>query len=275
MKANTIKEAINILQRNKIRNIELTAGTNYYNGVEDDLINLKIAYKHNYICHHYFPPAEEPFVLNLASLDNDIYQKTLYCLEKAIKLSKKLNAAKFGLHAGLFLDIEVDELGGDFRYHKLFDRGKCLKRFCEGFNILKKLAGNLELYIENNVISCANFKKFEGLSPFMMTNYQEYLELSKLIDFKLLLDIGHLKVSSASLGSNFEDELDKMIAFSDYLHISDNNGLSDQNRHLSSESDLLPRLKNHTLRDKIITLEICDKMENIKKTYNLLTNLIR
>ena len=37
----------------------------------------------------------------------------------------------------------------------------------------------------------------------MLTSYREYAELKELIDFKLLLDLGHLKVSALSLGAEW------------------------------------------------------------------------
>ena len=268
-------DAIKVLYNYGFSNIELSGGFNYFNNLEDDLIELKMQYNFKYIVHNYFPPPKEPFVLNLASLNEGVYQNTLEHFKKAIKLSKKLGAQKFGFHAGFFLDIGIKEIGKDLSYNELFKKKQCIQRFCEGFNILKKVAGDIELYIENNVISYANLKTFKGVNPFMLTTYREYRDLKETIDFKLLLDIGHLKVSSYSLGLNFNDELDKMISVSDYLHLGNNDGFSDQNRDLLSGSSLLQRLKNYTLRDKIITLEISGKMANIKESYNLLMEAIK
>lgn len=274
IRASTIHETIDILYKNGFKDIELSGGTSYYDEIENDIIKLKTRYNLNYLCHNYFPPPKEPFVLNLASLNDDIYQKTLSHLEIAIKLARKLNAVKFGFHAGFLLDFDVNELGGKVHYNKLFDPHRCICRFCEGFNRLKDFAGNLELYIENNVISYTNLKTFDGVNPFMMTDYKGYQELKKLIDFKLLLDIAHLEVSSNSLGLNFEDELYKMMNVSDYLHLSGNDGLSDQNRHLVDQSALYKGLKRYKLKGKIVTLEVRGTEEHIKNSYNLLSEVI-
>ena len=85
-----IKDAVQDLVNNGFKNIELSGGTEYYNGFEDDLLELKNKYNLNYICHNYFPPPKEHFVLNLASLDDEIYNKTFEHLKNAIELSKKL-----------------------------------------------------------------------------------------------------------------------------------------------------------------------------------------
>jgi sugar phosphate isomerase/epimerase len=267
-------EAVKILQKNGIRNIELSGCQNYYNGLDGDLIKFKAKYDLNYTCHNYFLPAKEPFVLNLASLNNDIYPNTLRYLKSSIKLSNELNSKKFGFHAGFFVDIKVEEVGNKLNLGSLFNKKKSMQKFCDGFNILKKEANGLELYIENNVISYTNLETFNGVNPFMMTNHDEYVELRKHIDFKLLLDIGHLKVSANSLNLDFEDELNKLIAVSDYLHISDNDGLSDQNKHFSNSCSLLKILKNCNLKNKIITMEVYGNMQKIKESYNLLRDVI-
>ena len=270
-----IIDAVNLLHKNGFKNVELSGGLSYSDSTERDLIGLKTKYGLDYICHNYFPPAKEAFVLNLASLNDDIYRRTLRHLEKTIKLSKKLGAKKFGFHAGFFLDPEVRELGRDLSYRKLFDRDKCLRRFCEGFNILKKMAGDLELYLENHIVSKANLETFGNVTPFMLATYEEYERLRKMIDFKLLLDTGHLKVSSASFGLNYADELDEMIKASDYLHVSDNNGLADQHRHLSAIGDLSRQLVSYALEDKTITLETRGEMKNIKASYNLIEGVLK
>lgn len=266
-------DAVELLQKNGIRNIELSGCTNDLEDF-DVLIEAKSKYDLNYICHNYFFSTKEDFVLNLASLDDDIYQKTLAYFKNAIKLSNKLNSEKYGLHAGFFIDINVAEIGNKLKQKTLSDKDKLMQRFCYGFNILKKEAQGLELYIENNVISCGNLKTFNETNPLMLTNYEEYTELKKHISFKLLLDVGHLKVSANSLNLSFEDELDKLIGFSDYLHLSDNDALSDQNKYLTDNGNLLKLLKSYDLRNKIITLEIDGDCKNIKDSYNLMEMLI-
>ena len=42
----------------------------------------------------------------------------------------------------------------------------------------------------------------------MMTNYNDYKSLKEKIDFNLLLDVAHLKVSAKTLGLNWRDEFE-------------------------------------------------------------------
>lgn len=265
-----IKDSVQELAENGFKNIELSGGTQYYMDIESDLLKLKDKYNLNYRCHNYFPPPKDAFVLNLASLNNEIYEKTFNHLLRSLELSKKLDAKKFGFHAGFFIDVSLNEIGKKIAKKTIFDNQEATDRFCNGYNELKKSSGTVNLYIENNVFSSTNFKTYEGDNLFMMTTYNEYLELKKKIDFNLLLDVAHLKVSANSLRLNFEDEFVAMINQSDYIHVSDNDGLHDLNNTLEKNSCLANSLKKQNLISKDLTLEIYDNISESQKTYRML-----
>lgn len=212
--------------------------------------------------------------MNLASLDDEVYDKTFEHLTNAIELSKKLGARKFGFHSGFFIDIKVSEIGKKISKVNLFDKSKSIQRFCDGVKKLQSLSGDLELYIENNVFSSTNAKTYENDNLFMLTNSSEYQELKNMINFNLLLDVAHLKVSSKTLELDFEEELSYMISQSDYIHISDNDALHDLNHKLQKDSNLVKLLKKQDLKDKDFTLEIYDDMDAIKETYKILQEVI-
>lgn len=274
VKHKKIKDSIQELVDNGFKNIELSGGTKYYDGFENDLFELKDKYNLNYICHNYFPPPKEHFVLNLASLNDDIYNKTFSHLLCAIELSKKLDAKTFGFHAGFFLDIKVSEIGKKISKENLFNKKKSIHRFCNGYNELKKISDDIKLYVENNVFSSTNAKTYENDNLFMLTNSNEYEELKNIIDFNLLLDIAHLKVSSNTLNLNFKTEFNNLINYSDYIHISDNDAYHDLNNPLKKNSPLIEVLNTNNLKEKTFTLEIYDNIANIKNSYKILEELI-
>ena len=110
----------------------------------------------------------------------------------------------------------------------------------------------MSLYIENNVFSKTNAMTYKNKNPFMMTNYNDYKTLKKKIDFNLLLDVAHLKVSVNTLKLNFEEEFTNMIRECKYFHISDNDGLHDTNNELTESSNLFTILKKSDIKDKIV-----------------------
>ena len=120
-KQKKIGSAIRELAEHGFRNIELSGGTEYYEGYEEDIFDLKEKYNLKFLVHNYFPPPKDDFVLNLASLDDAIFERSFEQLRKAIRLASLLGADKFGFHAGFYVDIRVDELGKAISAHNLWD----------------------------------------------------------------------------------------------------------------------------------------------------------
>ena len=108
----------------------------------------------------------------------------------------------------------------------------------------------------------------------MLTNFDKYISLKEKIDFNLLLDVAHLKVSAKTLGLDLEDEFAKMINASNYIHISDNDGMHDSNNRLNKSSTLLSMLSNSVTDNKDFTLEIYDGVDSIKQSYQALESAI-
>ena len=269
-----IKDSVEALALNGFQNIELSGGTEYYDNFELDLLELKDKYNLNYQCHNYFPPPPQHFVLNLASLNDDTFNTSFNHLKKVITLSEFLDSKKFGFHAGFFIDIKVSEIGKKISRNNLFDETKSISRFCEAYEILKKINNGVRLFIENNVFSKTNSETYNGENPFMMTNFSEYKALKEKIDFKLLLDVAHLKVSANTLGLNWENEFENMMNESNYIHISDNDGFHDLNNQLKKSSSLLAMIRQADTVNKDFTLEIYDNMYAIKTSYEFLEEAI-
>lgn len=273
VKYNSIAKSVDFLAKNGFKNIELSGGTNYYPNFESDLSQLKAKYNLSFLIHNYFPPPQKHFVLNLASLNDEIFENTINHYQKAINLAKKIGAKKYGLHAGYFINPSVTELGKKMKLSKVSNKNDAIDRFCEGFKIIKKDAGSIDLYVENNVISSSNHQSYcENI--FMLTNSKEYFSLKEKIDFNLLLDIGHLKVSCHTLKLNFEVEIKTLWEQSNYIHLSDNDGLHDSNNSILPESAFYNFLKKENLGDKTFSLEIYNDFDDLKNTYRLLTNLL-
>lgn len=267
IKNNSIAQSVEQLAVEGYTNIELSGGTQYYEGFERDLLRLQDKYNLSYLCHNYFPPPKIPFVVNLASLDNEIVMLSMNHLKNAIDLTKVLGANKFGFHAGFLINIPTSELGKQIKKHILFDRYKALKTFVNNFSILKEYAGEVQLFIENNVLANMNYISFNKKNPFFLCDVEGYEELSSSMNFNLLLDVAHLKVSSNTLHLNFENQLNQLFTKSDYIHISDNDGNTDSNKTFSSDSILFKQLSKLNFTNKTITLEVYDGIEALKESY--------
>ena len=51
----------------------------------------------------------------------------------------------------------------------------------------------------------------------MLTSFSEYMKLKKQLDFFLILDVAHLKVSCNTLGLDFRNELVLLLKETDFI----------------------------------------------------------
>jgi sugar phosphate isomerase/epimerase len=274
VKSFRIADSISSLHNAGFKNIELSGGTQYYEGFLDDLIHLKKTAGINYLCHNYFPPPRKHFVLNLASLNDGIYEKTVTHLLSAIQLCKKLNIPKLGFHSGFLTDIKSSEIGKKISISALYDRDKSKSRFIQGYKLLCKEAGDIDIYIENNVLSWYNYLNFGHQNPFFLVKSSDYIELKKEIDFKLLLDVAHLKVSCQTLELDLAEEMNFLCNESDYIHLSDNGGKEDTNSPVNMGGKIWKILSNFDLSDKTLTIEVYDELKAVRDIYTLLESRI-
>ena len=211
--------------------------------------------------------------MNLASLDDEIYDLSLnHCLN-AINISKELGLKKYAFHAGFFTDFGISKNRSLVNHSKIYDKDKSTNRFIEACKTLKSVASeDLEIYIENNVLSLKNYFNYNKSKPFMLLNCKDYKNLKQKIDFKLLLDVAHLSVTCNSLNLNFKEELDYLYDETDYIHFSENNKYEDLNKGISFSDYIYSHIKFKNNTSKYITLEIYEPFIEIKKNLNYLIN---
>jgi sugar phosphate isomerase/epimerase len=274
VKAKTIGDAIRQLHDAGFLCIELSGGTQPYPEMENELRELQAKYGLQFLCHNYFPPPSVPFVVNLASLNDQIFAMSMEHLQGAAQLSKLLKADKFGFHAGFLMDIPTDEIGRSIAQKKLFDRQAAIERFRSGFLQLQELAGDLKLYVENNVVSVTNLRNFEGVNPLLATDSHSIQELRGQMSMDFIIDVAHLKVSCNTLDLDFTAELGSLLKKSDYIHISDNDGTADTNQAFVRNSGLYDTLKRNNLKGKTFTLEVYSGMKDLISGYEALNEII-
>lgn len=273
VKAKYIRESVLQLVEAGFKNIELSGGTQPYENMVSDLLELKEKYSLNYLLHNYFPPPAIPFVVNLAALDNETANSTLEHLKRSLIISRELKADKLGFHAGFLINIPMNEMGKEITRQKLFDSKSSMEAFCSRYNEIKFLAGKIELYLENNVLSETNYKNFDQINPFHFTDLDSYHELAERIQFKPLIDVGHLKVSCYTLKLDFATQLEVFLSMSDYIHISDNDSLRDGNEPLVKNSEMFDLISRNSLKNKTVTLEVYSGIKDIVSSYQAVEEL--
>lgn len=275
IKKNSIVEVIQRLVDNGFRNIELSGGTDYYDGIQMDLINMRKKYQLQYTCHAYFPPPIDPFVVNLASCNDQIYQKSIEHYDNCIELLKEIECNILSVHSGFMIEIKKDEIGGKLNKIIVYDKREAYSRFCYAYERLSKKCKeyNIMLYLENNVLSYENYENFGYANYFMMTDYESIMYMNKQIDFNLLLDLGHLYVSTKTLGLDYKEECQRLKKYVRWIHISENNGICDEHNSLTGCSRILEEYRNIYAPGINVTLEAVTDMDGILQSMNLLETL--
>lgn len=265
----TIAEVIYKLAEYGIKNIELSGGTNYYDGIGKDLQILKDKYNLKYTCHAYFPPPKVPFVINLASCNDAIYKRSIEHYDKCIGLLKTIDCNILSIHAGFLVEIRRNEIGKKLKNIFVYDEAEAYSRFCYAYERLFKKCKekDIKLYIENNVLSQENYKEFKYHNYFMMTDYKSIMYMKDQISFNLLLDLGHLHVSTNTLGIDFEQQCELLKRYVRWIHISENDGFSDQHKPLKEGGKILK------VFEKIINSNINITLETIGETKEIQTSI--
>lgn len=268
----TFLEASRLFNNNKVLGLELSGGK-YTNSLESDL--KSVANDYEIVLHNYFPVPKQPFVFNLASLDQQIIEASIQHAKKAIDITAAHNGRYYSFHAGYLLDPKASELGKVIGKKQLNDREVGLRQFISNVNNLAEYAAAKEitLLVENNVISSKNFESF-SCDPLLMTAAPETREIFSKVasNVRLLIDVAHLKVSAKTLGFDPVDYLKEFGDITAAYHISDNDGLEDSNQPFNEKSWFVEHIRKDL---EYYSLEIYDLDPVVLESqYSLLENIL-
>lgn len=239
--------------------LELSSGfdtsiNNLFDIISNDNLNYKF--------HNYFPIPNEPFVLNLGSLNNEVRKKSIDFVKRNLLLSKKLNLEYYSCHAGFLIDPNPNDLGSQFDLslitESLYD--KSLISFKKSIIELVKFSkiNNVKLLIENNVAPSNNIHN--GIPVALLTNVKEMILFFE--EFKnsvgLLFDTAHYKVNCQSMNLKLSDA--KLLSkYSSVVHHSEPDKQNDIN---------LPFKKDYWFLKHMYKFSHCDHVLEFKNVKN-------
>lgn len=219
-----IHARLSVYQSHGLDAIELGAGV-YACG--DDLPRIARSTS-RFLVHNYFPPPAEPFVLNLASANEDIRQKSLDLVLAALALTADLGAPFYSVHAGFITDpVSFGSTSFVFPMPALPDeKQSALNRFVTALEIAVGHAERLgvQLLVENNVCTT------ELRGKLLLQTAGEFEELFQALpspSLGMLLDTGHLNVTAHTFGFERMGFVKQAEPYVKALHIHDNDGTAD------------------------------------------------
>ena len=242
-----------------------------------DAKKLITKYHFTYTAHHYFPPPKKPFIINLASQTKKILKKSVNQIQASIDFCSKFKIDLFSFHSGFRVDPNMN-----LRFSK-----KNIPPYEISFNTFKDSLltivdyakeKNVKIAIENNVL--AEYNLIKGQNTFLLMC--EHWEFQKLFDeinspnIGILLDIGHLKVTSNLLNFNPYHFIEKLREKVFAVHIHENNARLDEHK-CPKKGDWSLEILNKFFINTVIPIILeskCNDKNQLKNTLKLLKNFI-
>lgn len=228
--------------------------------------------------HNYFPAPFDPFVMNLASKDDALRQRTIdHCLQ-GLELAQVSGAPFFSAHAGFCIDPDPEQLGRPLDIDQSFDREAHWRLFRASLDVILAHAEAMEVdfLIENNVLAPFNYSE-DGPVALLCVDAEETLRLIEEVNHPglgILLDTAHLKVSAGTLGFDMYEAARKMAPHVRVVHHSDNDGYSDTNLPLpenywaASLGNIFPNCLHVLEVKKLEPAEISSQLRLLQQIYN-------
>ncbi len=243
---------ISDLRQHGLHAIELGAGLT----VGDDLERLFFDSGAQFFVHNYFPPPATSFVLNLASADGTIRDRSVDLVAAALDLSARLGAPFYSVHGGFITDpVGFDGTGFVFPApESKQEAAYAMERFiCVLRDLLKSAASRgVKILVENNVCVLAATGKL------LLQSADGFAELFAALpdpNLGLLLDTGHLNVSARTLGYDRESFVDRVQSYVRAVHVHDNDGIVDKHEVVAPGSWVLEVLRRPGLQGVPIIIE--------------------
>jgi sugar phosphate isomerase/epimerase len=251
-----LEEALTVCREHEIHHVELGSNHRY---CQDPLRLVKQSGLHCLV-HNYFPIPREAFVMNIASMDLDIRQRSLDHACRALEFASDCEAPLYTIHPGFLTDpagtgLQKDTYDFDFQEARLAqaDYTPSFAAMLESLETLLPRARDLGVTI-------AIETQGSGTRPehLLMQTPDEYRRL--LRDFSpgtlgINLNVAHTRLASTTLTFSIEEFLDVVASHVVAMELSHNNGKEDQHLPLERDGWYWPLIRDKRFDDAIKILE--------------------
>jgi len=249
--------------------IELTGGCGYDPRLLDKLLHIKQQQGLYLLVHSYFPPPQEHIMLNIADSSDQIRR----FITEAMAYVCRLGVPYYSIHGG---------------FKRAFKSGEAmLFKSCDDSFAEEDIQSNIQWFLQ---AFPAHRLVLENLYPINQDTetcfFMHIDEITSLLerepDILMLLDLGHLKISSELLHFKYHKAVN--VLFGQYgkrireIHVSENDGKNDVHWSIGADS-----LQYHILREYAalikdnhinVTIEARNaSLESLRSSYSLLKDI--
>lgn len=263
----SVESRVFLYSNNGITKIEFGANVTVNSGLE-----FLSNYDAQFLIHNYFPPPQDSFVLNLASKNENIRNRSIDFVLNALDLSEKISAPFYSVHSGFITDPTSF---GKTSFN--FPSPDSQTAVFESWNYFYSALGlvleharkkDINILVENNVCTV------DLIGKLILVKQEEFQELFKIMshpNLGILLDTGHLNVSACTMGFNKIEFVERIAPYVQAIHIHDNMGIDDTHEPVVEGSWILDVLAHPNLFEatKIIESRF-DNIEELRNYYDWL-----
>ncbi|WP_420266379.1 sugar phosphate isomerase/epimerase family protein [Candidatus Magnetominusculus dajiuhuensis] len=254
------------------KNIELSGGCDYEDGLTAKLVEIKRQRGLNFLLHGYFPPPPTGhFIMNFAENSD----RTSAFIKEAAACIRVLEIPYYSVHSGfkksfsLKKEILIDLY--DKNTFTVEDIGQSASYFKMEYPDIRLALENLYPNPDRHCCFMIHIEEITGM-------------LDRFPGIYLLLDLGHLKISSHLTGFNYAAAVE--LLFRQYahrileLHLSENDGLTDRHWPIRGDSVQYDIVRQYAdvINERGINVVIETRnsdFEAVKECFLLINGLLR
>lgn len=228
-----LRESLDSCAYNGITSVELGSNHSFNPNPLKTIKN----YSFSYLVHNYFPIPSDPFVLNIASSDESIRNKSLQHVYQAIDFCVDSGSLLYTFHPGFITDpkgANQTSLNYDFQWDD-----EATKEYSIAFDHMLRGIEKSVLYARKRGINIAietegSFYKKDHLLMQRPEEFKQFIKYFAPKDIGINLNIGHLSLSMEVFGFSWHEFIDIISDRIVAMELSHNNGLQDQHLPLQS-----------------------------------------
>ncbi len=261
-----ISHVLSICKKKGLNNLELGSNHTFEKNY------LKILKKKNftYLIHNYFPIPKKSFVVNIASQNKSIRNKSLRHAFKAIRLCKQVDAKLYTIHPGFLEDPISSNLNKD-DYDFIWKKKKIKSNYSKGFRFMIGSLKQIAKFAKKNKVKLAietegSIDKKNFLIMQKPREYSEFFKYFKPSEVGINLNVGHLNLASKAYNFSKIKFLNLIKNYIIAIEFSHNNGVKDQHLPVKSNTWYWSLFNDKRFKKSFKILEFRNtKIELIKK----------
>jgi len=269
-------EALKLCQDAGIQSVEI--GSNHCYEEHYDYLS---DFNFQYLVHNYFPIPQISFVLNIASIDEQIRTLSLQHVKKALDLCEKTGAKLYTFHPGFLTDPKGSNQSNtnyDFQWEQnrlsQIDGAKGKYLMYQALDEVVKYAASKKIKIA--IETEGSLKKKGHLLMQQPHEYEEFMTKFSVSEIGINLNIGHLNLATNAFDFDRIDFVDLLQDHIVAMELSHNDGEEDQHQPLQSgewywdiihdsrfeDAFKILEFRNTTISDIIANLKIFEEHKN-------------